>query len=242
MAYHRVKHCTFTLRKYGGSGSPPTQVQVGFNRKRETLSHSHQKHLYLFNLQQTPWTGYRGQHIFTNKQTLSVSPRSTHTRLCEIPGIQKTFCIQFLGNIYDCRLKSTAYSQTPLRYMCCIYFLQRASKSSRKKTRKTNLLSVLHWLRCCRLIHLSLHHGSFQALVQVSITIYLKGILTKGFDLGKSIAWMMETIQNPWTNSREQKTLVNLRVCCRHQSKALLARHKLHLAVNSSARASLLIN
>lgn len=92
---------------------------------------------------------------------------------------------------------------------------------------RTNLLSVLHRVRRCCPVHLALHHGSFQALVQISVTIYLKGILTKGFDLGKSVAWMMETIQNPSTSVREQKALVNSRVWCQQQSGVLLARAEL---------------
>lgn len=92
---------------------------------------------------------------------------------------------------------------------------------------RTNLLSVLHRARRCCPVHLALHHGSFQALVQISVTIYLKGILTKGFDLGKSVAWMMETIQNPSTSVREQKALVNSRVWCQQQSGVLLARAEL---------------
>lgn len=55
-------------------------------------------------------------------------------------------------------------------------------------THQTNLLSVFHRLSCCLLINLPLYHGPFQALGQVPITVYLKGILAKSLYLGKGLA------------------------------------------------------
>lgn len=85
-----------------------------------------------------------------------------------------------------------------LRHPCAICVAFSAAGNQKLNTKgRTNLLPVLAQLRCGHLLHLSLHHGSFQALIQVSITIHLKRILTKGFDLGKTIAWITERIQNP---------------------------------------------
>jgi len=221
------------LSPYSGTG----RLQ---QKERDFITLASEADVYLFNLKQIPRTAYTGQHIFTNKQRLSASPCHTNTHLRDIPGIQHTFCIQFLGNIYNCHLTLSECTETPLCYLRCI-FLQQAPRSS-TENRKTDLLSVLHWPRRCRLIHLSLHHGSFQALVQVSITIYLKGILTKGFDLGKSVAWMMETTQKPWASSREQEAPVNSRVCRQHQLEARSVRTEPHTGVCTAVRASLLTN
>lgn len=95
-------------------------------KERDFITLASEADVYLFNLKQTPRTGYIGQRIFTNEQRLSVSPRDTIIHLREIPGTHKICCIQFLGNAYNCHLKLSEYTETPRCCMGCIFRQQAA--------------------------------------------------------------------------------------------------------------------
>lgn len=56
------------------------------------------------------------------------------------------------------------------------------------KCHNTNLLRIGHRLLGRVRLALLLHHGSFQALVQILVAINLQGILAKGLNFGKPLA------------------------------------------------------